>query len=195
LCRAAVHLPAEARDPMLDDGRGPALVLQAWFQDIEALEAALAPQGPLQRLPAQQAIAGLRARRITQQAMLVRRVPVPRPAASVAPCSTYLVAYEGPAQDLNAWLSDYLRGHAPLMAQLPGVRSVEVYTRVDWCGFLPWPRAEYMQRNQVVFDSPQALDAALQSPLRARMREHYEQLPPFSGAVTHFPMCSFPVES
>lgn len=194
LSRAMVHVPASAHDPMLHDGAPPALVLQAWFEGIEALEAALSPQGHLQALPGHPVLVRLGARRVSQQAMLVRRFPVPQAAVAGTPRCTYLVAYEGPAQNLNAWLSDYISGHAPLMAQLPGVRGVEVYTRIDWCGFLPWPRAEHMQRNQVVFDSPQALEAALQSPLRARMREHYAQLPPFSGTVTHFPMRSFPVE-
>jgi len=100
------------------------------------------------------------------------------------------VTYEGPAQDSNAWLLHYLRGHAPLMARLPRVRQVEVYTRIDWCGFLPWPRADHLQRNQVVFDDAASLGAALRSPLRAELRAHFRQMPPFSGGVRHFPMQS-----
>ncbi len=194
LADARVHLPTVTHDPMLHDGAPPALVLQLYFEHIEDLEAALAPDGYLQSLALQAAAVKLRGHRATQQAMLVRRFAVDRSPArrtSGRPETTYQVTYEGPPQDLNAWLSHYLRGHAPLMAQLPGVREVEVYTRIDWCGFLPWPRANHMQRNQVVFDSPAALEAALQSPLRAQMREHFDLLPPFSGSTTHFPMVSF----
>lgn len=196
LTEARVHTPGSARDPMLDDGMPPALVLQLYFDSIEKLEAALALDGHLQALPAAPALTTLDAAGVSQQAMLVRRFPVADPvilARDEAQC-TYLVAYEGPAMDLNAWLWHYLTGHAPLMAKLPAIRQVEVYTRIDWCGFLPWPRANHMQRNQAVFDSADALGAALQSPLRAQMREHFRHLPPFAGTVTHFPMATYRIE-
>ncbi len=194
LSAASVHLPGQANDPLLPDGSPPAAVLQLYFQRIDALEAALSPTGYLQALPEQAALARLGAREVTQQAMLVRRYagqPAPPQPAGAEPACTYQVAYEGPAQDLNAWLSDYLEGHVPLMTRLPGVRQVDIYTRIDWCSALPWRRANHMQRNQVVFDDRAALDAALQSPLRLQMREHFRQLPPFTGRVTHHAMRSF----
>jgi hypothetical protein len=52
------------------------------------------------------------------------------------------------------------------MARFPGIRQIEIYTRLDWLGALPWRRVDYMQRNKVVFDSPAALKAALNSPVR-----------------------------
>jgi hypothetical protein len=47
-----------------------------------------------------------------------------------------------------------------------------------------------MQRNKVVFDSPDALNAALASPVRHEMRADFKNFPPFSGANLHFPMIS-----
>jgi len=188
-CR--VHTPASAVDPMLNDGQGPLLVLQAFFEEIEPLEKALGSSGDLQALTDSKAIKALDGADFSQQAMLVRQYPVPATRAELdhgEPHCTYLVAYEGPAQDTSAWLSHYLDGHPALMAQLPDIRRIEIYSRIDWCGTLPWPRADFMQRNQVVFDSPDALTTALASPLRAQMREHFQNLPPFEGAVTHFPM-------
>jgi len=47
-----------------------------------------------------------------------------------------------------------------------------------------------MQRNKVVFDSPDALNAALASPVRHAMRDDFKQFPPFTGENFHFPMVS-----
>jgi uncharacterized protein (TIGR02118 family) len=95
------------------------------------------------------------------------------------------VAYEGPAEKMEAWLAHYLDRHVPLMTRLPAVREVEVYTRLDWRTSLPWRQVDYMQRNKVVFDDADALTAALSSPIRREMRACYESFPPFSGATPH----------
>jgi hypothetical protein len=103
------------------------------------------------------------------------------------PC-TYLVAYEGAAEDLTAWLTHYIADHPPIMARFPGIRQIEIYTCIDWCGGLPWPRVTHMQRNKVVFDNQAALTAALNSPVRHEMREAFHRFPSFTGPITHFPM-------
>ena len=128
--------------------------------------------------------------------MLARAFPVPDSMFRIAPGAlycTYLVSYEGEAEDLNAWLDHYLTNHPPIMARFPGVREIEVCTRIDWCGFLPWPRVNYMQRNKVVFDSSAALTAALASPVRHEMRADYKALPPFTGPVSHYPMATLAI--
>jgi hypothetical protein len=183
--QGVVYTPSNTSDPYLDDGPPPQLVLQLYFDDIAALEAALAADGHLQRLDA---LGGVVA---TQQAMLVRRYPVPdatfHTPVGEAPC-TYLVAYEGVAEDLPAWLRHYIADHPPIMARFPGIRQIEVYTCIDWCGGLPWPRVAHMQRNKVVFDSPAALTEALNSPVRHEMRAAFHGFPSFTGPITHFPM-------
>ena len=99
LQQGVIYTPSDTDDPYLDDGPPPKLVLQLYFDDIAALEAALAPNGHLQQLGA------LDMRGASQQAMLVRRFPVPDPMfrtpSDEQPC-TYLVAYEGAADDLPA---------------------------------------------------------------------------------------------
>lgn len=74
------------------------------------------------------------------------------------------------------------------MTRFPGIRRVEVCTRIDWCGALPWTRVDHMQRNKVVFDDAAALTAALNSPVRHEMRADFADFPPFTGPVSHFPM-------
>jgi hypothetical protein len=188
LARGLIHTPAATHDPYLDDGRPPALVLQAYFADIAALEAALAPDGHLQALAARDAPASLAGAAVTQQAMLARAFAVPAPAPDAAVCCSYLVAYDATTPDLNAWLSHYIAHHTAVMADFPAIRAIEVCTRLDWCGGLPWPRAHAMLRNTVVFDDAAALTAALNSPVRHAMRADFQRFPPFTGSVTHFPV-------
>lgn len=188
LRRALVHLAAaRADDPYLDDGTPPALVLQLYFADLPALEAACARDGALQALADAARFPRLAACEAVQQAMLVREFAVadPRIRAEDAYC-TYLVAYEGEAEDLNRWLDHYLAHHTVCMARFPDIRELEVYTRLDWVSFLPFRRVAFMQRNKVAFDSLAALSAALQSPVRHEMRADYQSFPPFTGTVPHF---------
>jgi hypothetical protein len=191
LARGLIYTPAQTHDPYLDDGRPPALAVQLYFHDIAALEAVLARDGHLQALGAADALPSLHGAAVTQQAMLARAFPVPD--ARNGSCS-YLVTYEGAAVDQNTWVSHYVAHHTAIMARFPGIREVEVCTRIDWCGFLPWPRAEAMLRNKVVFDDAPALTAALNSPVRHDMRADYQRFPAFTGTVTHFPMLSIEVE-
>ena len=67
LQQGLIYTPSSTDDPYLDDGPPPQLGLQLYFDDIAALESALAADGHLQRLNA------LRRDGPTQQAMLVRR--------------------------------------------------------------------------------------------------------------------------
>lgn len=196
LRRALIFTPSSTSDPYLDDGAPPRLVLQLYFHDIADLEAAVARDGHLQGLTAPGALLSLLDADITQQAMLVRHFPVPDPIFQTPPGElpcTYLVAYEGGADDLHAWHTHYMADHPPIMARFPGIREIEIYTCIDWCSGLPWPRVAHMQRNKVVFDSQAALTAALNSPVRHEMRASFARFPPFTGPITHFPMATLTV--
>ncbi|WP_027782334.1 MULTISPECIES: hypothetical protein [Burkholderia] len=189
LKRLVVHRPvaaaADHADPIARPP-SPACVLQGYFRELDTLEAMLAPTGAAHACAMRWQAAG---RRVVQQAMAVRRVSLPGSGAAAQSC-TYLVSYEGEAEDPNAWLSHYLDHHPPLMAQLPGIRAIEIYTRVDYRSALRVPRAKAMQRNKVVFDDADALVHALASPVRMLMRRDFDALPPFTGATPHFPMAS-----
>ena len=193
LAKALVYTPAHTSDPYLDDGPPPQLVLQLYFAELPHLEAALARNGHLALLLSRDEFLGLADADITQQAMLVRRFAVTDPMfrnVSGEPYCTYLVSYEGEAEDLNAWLGHYLGKHVEHMASLPGLRELEVYTRLDWTGSLPFSRVNFMQRNKVAFDSEAALTHALNSPVRHKMREDYRRFPPFTGGNTHYAMAT-----
>jgi hypothetical protein len=198
LLRGLVFTPEATRDPYAGthDGPSPQLALQLYFDRIDQLEQAMARDGHLQALARPRCLASLAGVEATQQAMVARPFPVPDPAFKTVPDGlpcTYLVQYMGAAEDLNAWNDYYLRHHPVVMARFPGIREIEVCTRLDWCGFLPWRRVDHMQRNKVVFDSAAALTAALNSPVREEMRADFRQFPPFTGGNAHFAMATWEV--
>lgn len=190
LAQGLVFTPTETKTEHYfpDDPPSPALALQLNFGAIEDLEAVLRRDGALQALGAPDALPSLAGARVTQQAMARRRFPVDAPrVATGLPCS-YLVHYPGAAEDLNAWLGHYIDHHPGIMRKFPGIRAIEIYTRLEWVGFMPWERVDYMQRNKLVFDDPAALTAALFSPVIAEMRADFAQFPKFTGGNTHYPM-------
>jgi uncharacterized protein (TIGR02118 family) len=190
LSRGLLFTPEAAADPFVEYPPPPQLALQLYFAEIAALESAAGPGGPLQALAALPSVDRSDA---SQQAMLVRAFPVPDPVfrtrAGGLPCSD-IIHYPGKAEDLNAWLGFYFASHVPMMKKLPGLRELELYTRIDWVSALPWPKAEHMQRNKVVFDDPAAMRAAFNSPVRAEMRADFLRFPPFTEGNRHNPMAT-----
>ncbi|MGC2777453.1 MAG: hypothetical protein WA418_17645 [Bradyrhizobium sp.] len=176
--------------PYKADGSGPMFALQLRFPHLLACEAAMDRDGILARLATGAGLSGLSGSDVTHQVMLTRAFPVDvaaHPAGIETPCS-YLVHYPGPAEDMNAWNLHYLEHHPAIMRTFPDVRQIEIYTRIDWVDRLPSQRVEHMQRNKLVFDSPEMLAHALNSNVIARMRADFVQFPPFSGGNKHFPM-------
>jgi hypothetical protein len=193
LKKALVHSPAAASDPYVKDGAPPMLVLQLYFAALPELEAVVSRTGHLGVLASPAEFPVLAAAEIAQQAMTVRTFAVPEPTFKTPPDKphcTYLVSYEGEAEDLNAWHAHYLEQHTVHMASFPEIRELEVYTRLDWVSLQPWRRANFMQRNKVVFDSPAALDRALHSPVRHAMRADFNAFPKFSGPNRHYAMAT-----
>lgn len=194
LHKALLHQPCQVEDPFFSSQpQGAAdYVLQLYFNDLPSLEEASQPHGELDAL-IDSLDALLASQAQSQQAMVVRAFPVASHlgySVSASPLTecTYLVAYYGAGQSHDLWLSQYMKNHVPLMTRMPGIRAVEVYTRLDWLSGLVLPRADAIQRNKVVFDDPVGLLDALQSPLRAEMRADYLALPQIGLSNTHEPM-------
>jgi hypothetical protein len=192
LRQALIFTPSRTSDPYLDDGPPPRLAMQLYFDDIAALEAAAC--GHLCDLAAEHALRPLADAQVTQQAMAVRRYPVPdatfRTPAGERPC-TYLVAYEGEAANLHAWLTHYIADHPPIMARFPDIRQIEIYTCIDWCSALPWPRVHAAQQGGV--RQPGGAHRGAELPVRHEMRAAFARFPPFTGPITHFPMATMTV--
>jgi uncharacterized protein (TIGR02118 family) len=190
LVRGLFYLPAKARDYYTDDGHSPCLALQLYYTDLETLESAICSSGYLQSLSDPSLWADLPGLRITHQAMYARDYSlgdVVYHSDGESPCG-YLVHYPGVADDFNEWLNYYLDNHPQILRTFPGCREMEVCTRVDWRDTLGWERVNYMQRNRLIFDNADALEAALNSPFRHKSRADFEKFPPFTGSNIHFPM-------
>ena len=191
--RGLVFTPVAAtvEHPFSNDGTPPVLALQLYFDTLPALEAVLRPGGALTPIVGPEALPSLADCAVSHQVTMVRPFPVDEPTvappAGERPCS-YLVHYPGAAENFDAWLAHYVDHHPQIMRDFPGVREIEIYTRVDWCSLLPWAKVEHMQRNKLMFDSPAALAAALASPTILRMRADFHTFPPFSGGNRHYPM-------
>ena len=188
LTKGLVYTPWAVEGLHCDDGPSPQLQLQLYFDEIEALEAAVGKVGHLQEIADPTCLPSMANSRVTEQAMLARHFPIATAPNFDKPFCTYLVHYPGPADDLNLWLRHYIDGHTPMMRRFPGIRGVEVSSRIDWCSALPWERVNYIQRNKVVFDDADALKMALASPVMQEMRADLGEFPPFCGGNAHFPM-------
>ncbi|MBB3454487.1 hypothetical protein FHT86_002786 [Rhizobium sp. BK313] len=193
LSSANIYTPETTNDMYNKTEQSPVFGMQLYFDELTDLENAVGRAGHLQQLAAPDVLTSIKGAKATQQAMYVRPFPVDdsrlRTSESALPCS-YVVHYTGPAEDLNIWLHHYVSNHPQLMRTFPEIRQIEVLSRVDWHGFLPWERVNHMQRNRVMFDSPAALQVALQSPARIAMREDFKTFPPFEGGNSHYPMAT-----
>jgi len=193
LRRGLVFTPEKAADPFVEYPPPPQLAFQLYFDDIGSLEAAAGPRGALQALAEARALPSVDNSGASQQAMLVRAYPVPAPGfrtkPGALPCSD-IIHYPGKPEDLNAWLTFYFESHVPMLKRLPGLRELELYTRIDWVSALPWKKAEHFQRNKVVFDDADAVVAAFQSPIRAEMRADFLKFPAFTEGNRHNPMAT-----
>lgn len=192
LSRARLYTPETADDYYTSDGPSPLFAMQLDYETVFDLECAIAADGHLQALAVAN-LPSLAGCRVEQQAMLRRPFPVADPDARVPggalPCQ-FLVHYPGRAVDFDAWINYYLTHHPQIMFDFPGVREIEIFTRVDWLDAMPWTRVHYMQRNKLMFDSAQAITDAMHSPVRHAMRQDFEKFPPFEGSNIHHPMAA-----
>lgn len=182
------------RDPAIKDTAGPDHAFQLYFDELLSLERVLISGSALDRALTSNNAPLRRHLDWHHQVMAVRRYPLPgRPSRSKVTAQhecTYLVAYEGRSADDEKWLAHYLRHHPPIMARLPGLRKLEVYSRMDYRSDLAIKKSRSLQRNVAVFDSQEQLNDALDSPVRQELRADYEGFPRFEGTSPHRAMVS-----
>lgn len=120
----------------------------------------------------------------------VEHEPVPAPRADGAAPLALVVHYYGPVDDAAGFATHYVAHHPPILARLPGVREVLCYVPLE--SALPGlPADPTVIRNEVRFDSMDALLEALASPVLAELRADSKRFPRF-GRSTHYPMTRHP---
>lgn len=184
-----LYEPESATDPMLAGDEPPLVVAQLRFATLAGAEHALASPAMSRALDEFQDVAVSN----WHAAIEVMRGQVHPEAGetrgdTTAVAITYMVEYQRPADDEAAFIDYYCASHPPIMAELPGIRRLEIYTPVDWSNPLALDRADHMLMCDVSFDSAAALTAALHSDVRHRLRQDYDTFPPFTGRVGHHPM-------
>ncbi len=98
---------------------------------------------------------------------------------------SYFVRYRGSAADPSAFIARYRDQHATILRRLPQIKSLVLHTPVAF-------RDPFLVRSgssallaQMIFESPAALDAALQSRVRGEAREDLAHIGAFDGEITH----------
>jgi uncharacterized protein (TIGR02118 family) len=98
---------------------------------------------------------------------------------------SYFVRYEGPAENWDAFFCNYRDRHVPIIARFPGVRQIVLHTPIPGHDPFPVQSDRFMLLVQMVFDTPEDLEAALKSEARADARQHFATFPPFQGGAFH----------
>ena len=188
LVEGHVMTPVHAHDPhyAAELHTTPQLVLQLEFAEIADLERNLRPHGYLQALANPETAA--EPRRCGRKPSGHADAPLSGGGSRCTSQPTegvlsYMVEYEGPAKDENAWHLFYVEGHPPLLAKFPNIRKIEIYTPATLISALPFELRRSMQRNKTVFDSAEAMNAAMASPVRAALRKDFHKFPEFAGGT------------
>jgi hypothetical protein len=74
------------------------------------------------------------------------------------------------------------------MAKFRGLRQIEISSPAHFVTALPFAIATAMQRNKVVFETLDELNAAMATQVRKEMAGDPKRHVPISGKTTHFPM-------
>lgn len=178
-------LRGRTHDPFNDDGPGPLLIAMLQFPDRDKLEAALAHARFRQSLAGK--LAAVAATGTAMERRLFATADAPDPGPLRAPFS-YVVRYHHPAENVAEFVAHYLADHPPILGKLPEIRSVLCYLPLEAAAAAVLPPADYMLGNEVAFDSHDAFNAAMLSPVRHELRAHFRSFPKFSGKNTHYPM-------
>jgi len=178
-----------AKDPYLHDGPGPLAMLQAGFRGVKQLEAFLTTPDFRATVVAPSPAPPDKVTAV-HDAMEQRFYPVAgeaTPGPLKAPIS-YVVRYQRPAEDEAAFIKHYVENHPQIQARFPGIRSIMCYVPIKWTDPTPITPASYLLGNEVVFDTVEALEVSLNSPVRHELREDFRRFPKFTGTNTHFAM-------
>ena len=98
---------------------------------------------------------------------------------------SYFVRYEGEAENQDEFTAHYRDRHAPILARFPGIRRIVLHAPPTWRDPFPVKPDRFALVAQMIFDSLEDLNRALQSGERAIAREDVSSFPPFHGLVYH----------
>ena len=98
---------------------------------------------------------------------------------------SYFVRYSGAHQDDVSFLARYRDVHVPVLLEFPAIRSVVLRTPLTVADRFSVSPAGTHLLAEMRFDDQGDLQAALESPARARAREDFTRMPTFHGTIVH----------
>src|SRR5262249_53475053 len=98
---------------------------------------------------------------------------------------SYFVRYEGTAVNASDFVRYYRDHHVPILAKFPGIREIILHTPIEWQDKFPVQSDRFMLLTQMIFDTAEDLQRALQSDARAEARLDFGRFPKFKGNVYH----------
>jgi len=182
--------PEHERFDLFRDGAPPLLIVECRATSRAALERCAGDtrmQAALHRIAGAPS-GGDDAARGTWRAGLFRveRELAATPQQAAAAALALVVHYYGPVDDADAFAAHYVARHPPILARLPAVRDVRCYLPLG-AGPAGLAADAAIIRNEVWFDSMDALLASLRSPVVAEMRADAKTFARY-GHATHYPM-------
>ena len=134
--------------------------------------------------------AGVRA--VSHQRMSIERITpgAPDEPGAKPEAVSWIVQYNGPAEDPPAFHAYYRSHHVPIVHRMPGIRSLNLYSPEPWTGTARLHKVNHLLIVQAVFDNLDGLLAMRNSPQRREGLQDFDNYPKFEGPVTHQAMRS-----
>jgi len=176
-----LYIPHESARPLDPEEDAPELTLQIDVADLDALTSLFGEKSPENWFPAPDGS------RITQDIFEPIHYTVEgddAPVQRTAPLS-FNVRYYRPVDDEQGFSEHYLAHHPQILARLPGVRNVLCYVPIQNVDIGGFPDSDTILGNEVAMDSWEALETAIESPVRQELREDMEALPCPPGPNIH----------
>jgi uncharacterized protein (TIGR02118 family) len=103
---------------------------------------------------------------------------------------SYFVRYRGTTPDPARFIAYYEAQHAQVLRRFPTIQSLVLHSPATWLDPFPVTPGDSLLLAQMVFESSEALNAALRSDARRAAREDFAHFPPFLGEITHEAMAA-----
>ena len=109
--------------------------------------------------------------------------------------TSYFVRYECETELSDEFVNHYRTVHVPILLSFPGILAVHLHLPIRSADTQPVASGTSSLLAQLIFDSPEDLDAALRSPERNLARIDFNEHLTIDGEVYHQAMTTVAYES
>jgi len=99
---------------------------------------------------------------------------------------SYLIRYVGQPEDADRFFEHYRTKHTEIMKRYPGIISCRLHHPVAWDDPVAVNKDQILVLAELVFESVEALNAALHAPVRQESRADFLNFPKLlNGEIRH----------